>query len=314
MSVCENLHEKILLFNDLDTEEQAEILKHAEGCESCREKLQSIQVITNSLQHHQDAHAVSDDMLENYSMHIASPGEPDIDGFGISKEEIDIVRSHLEKCTRCRRRVERMQLEFHEIEAQLENSEIAGLSIGGTAINNETVESGQKGRFVEPKPKVKHFDPQFIVRYSMAAAVLLAALYGGLWYVGNTSLPRTYEAASIVGFEDALNNSTRSAGGEVTAFFTGMRAVKDAHQTTFGLFPHYDQAQAEIAIKNLTAAFQASKKPVERAEIAFFLAKAHLMKEDVQNAKRWLVAAHLQNVANYREDCEALLKVLSPMQ
>ena len=167
---------------------------------------------------------------------------------------------------------------------------------------------------METKKKVRIFEPNVIIRYSMAAAVLLAALYGGLWYAGNSSLPRAYEAASIAGYEDALNSSSRSSGGEVTALATGMQALSEAHKTTLGLFPHYDQELTDIAVKNLTAAFKASKKPVERAEIGFFLAKAHLMKDEVQMAKKWLVASHLQNVANYREDCEALLEVLSSMK
>ena len=61
----------------------------------------------------------------------------------------------------------------------------------------------------------------------------------------------------------------------------------------------------------LESAFEGTSDPFQRAEAAFFLAKAHLMKADTEQAQQWLNQALEQQVADYRDEATALLNQLN---
>jgi len=176
-----------------------------------------------------------------------------------------------------------------------------------------------------PRPTAKHqprfnwravgefFDlwqPAWAFRFA-AAAIIFAALYGTLWVAGKARLSETYQLASIAEYQDELAAGIRGESSVSSReFSTGAAALLAAPQDWLGLFPHYDLAQANEAIKNFLAAFQNARDAFQRAEIAFFLAKAYLMQDEVSRAKHWLEQALAQNVADYREEASAMLQKL----
>ncbi len=166
-----------------------------------------------------------------------------------------------------------------------------------------------KPRFFEEwLPRVQ---PQWAFRLAFAA-VVLAALYGTLWLVGRWGLPKTYELASVASHEEFLNVRVRGESVAAEAeFAAGAEALLSAPKDWLGLFPHYDRQKVDVAIVLLTRAFEATDDPFQRAEIAFFLAKAYLMKDEITGVKRWLNEALAQNVADYRREATELLKKLA---
>lgn len=149
-----------------------------------------------------------------------------------------------------------------------------------------------------------------LARLAMVACFLLLAVYGGLWGLGQSMIPATYSLASIDQFEDVEAVQTRGTTVE-TPFAQGIKTLRAAHQNTLGLFPHYDTETVEQGIAHLQEAFSVAADAFQRAEAAFFLGKAHLMKDDPFGAHRWLTLSLDQNVADYRAEAQALLAQLS---
>jgi len=159
--------------------------------------------------------------------------------------------------------------------------------------------------------RLHFYQPQWALRYAIAAALVFAVLYGSLWLAGKQMLPRTYELASVDAYHEVLNVQIRGEGSAATREFSaGAAALRAARRDWLGLFPHYDEAQADTAIVHFHRAFEAANEPFQRAEIAFFLAKAYLMKTDLDHAKQWLEQTLAQNVADYREEAKLLLERL----
>ena len=136
-----------------------------------------------------------------------------------------------------------------------------------------------------------------------------ALLYGLLWVGGRALLPETHALASTEAFENHLDRQTRSTSTEAqTRFAAAARSLLTADESTLGLFPRYDQERAQEAIENLNQAFAISSDPFERAEIAFFLGKAHLMRSNIDSARFWLKRVEVQQVTDYRSEAADLLE------
>ena len=151
-------------------------------------------------------------------------------------------------------------------------------------------------------------------RHLVTGLLGLVLLYGVLWTVGRLSVPDTYTLAAVTDYKNALRTSARSADVEAASdFSTGAVALLAAPRTTLGLFPHYDRAQTERARTHLRRAFNQTSDPFQRAEIAFFLAKAALMQDDRPAARTWLEQVRIQNVADYRDEAAALLQQLDTL-
>lgn len=149
----------------------------------------------------------------------------------------------------------------------------------------------------------------------VAGLLGLVLLYGVLWAAGRFATPDTYPLAAVTDYENVLRATARSADVEAPSdFSTGAVALLAASRSTLGLFPHYDLAQTERARTHLRRAFDQTPEPFQRAEIAFFLAKAALMQNDVPAARAWLEQVPAQNVADYRDEAAALLQQLDRLE
>lgn len=146
----------------------------------------------------------------------------------------------------------------------------------------------------------------------MAAAVVV--LYGVLWQGGRQLTGDTFEAASLQGQEASLLSAVRSSErrGD-TAFIEGATALLDAPTSVLGLFPRYSQERATTAARELERAFLALTDPFQRAETAFYIAKAHLMLGDPDTARRWLQTADEQGVVDFQDDIARVLSALEAL-
>ena len=170
-----------------------------------------------------------------------------------------------------------------------------------------TVSWNPPGSFRDGRPRGR-----FSSYRRAAASILVGALvYGALWFGGRATLSKTYAWASLEGYETHLDQEGRSSGTESqSAFASAAETLVATHISTLGLFPHYDQARVSRAVQYLEIAYTATSDPFQRAEIAFFLAKTSLMKNDIPVAIEWLERVQAQNVADYRVDSQLLLEAV----
>lgn len=149
------------------------------------------------------------------------------------------------------------------------------------------------------------------VRRASWTAVSGLLIYAVLWLGGRASLPPTYYLASISEYEIFLDQQSRSTGSEaITAFSEAAKALLLSGKNTLGLFPYFDRVYVDRAARHLEDAYNASSDPFQRAEFAFFRAKASLMRDDPENAIQWLRKAEEQQVIDYRMESRAILEVL----
>ncbi|MBC6950576.1 hypothetical protein DWB58_21835, partial [candidate division KSB1 bacterium] len=152
--------------------------------------------------------------------------------------------------------------------------------------------------------------PSWPFRFAVAAMIVLA-LYGTLWLIGRATLAETHQLASIAQYQDDLAAKIRGASTAASRDFSGgAAALLAAPKDWLGLFPRYDLAKIDEAMTHFQSAFENAPDPFQRAEIAFFLAKACLMKNDARQSKHWLNQVLAQNVVDYREEAKALLQKL----
>lgn len=165
--------------------------------------------------------------------------------------------------------------------------------------------------FVE---RFQFFQTQWAFRYAIAAGLAFTVLYGTLWLVEKQMRPRTHALASVEAYHEVLSVGIRGESlAAAREFSAGAEALLAAPKNWLGLFPHYGRTQAETAIAHFQRAFEMANDPFQRAEIAFFLAKACLMKNETSHAKYWLNQVLAQNVADYREEARLLLEELQEM-
>lgn len=137
------------------------------------------------------------------------------------------------------------------------------------------------------------------------------AVYASLWVGGRQQAGPTFYLANVGGYEQVLERPMRGEDPvRHTAFRQGATALLAARRTTFGLFPRYDANRIEEAEDAFSLAYEMYKDPFHRAEIAFFLGKAALMRENEGEAKLWFERALSYDVADYREEAQAILTEL----
>jgi hypothetical protein len=151
------------------------------------------------------------------------------------------------------------------------------------------------------------------VRVSALVLGGVIAVLCTLWVLGLSARPDTYALASIAEYDEVLQTTVRGAEEANAAnpsFAAGASALLEAPVSTMGFFPRYDEDRAARAIQHLERSFHSSDDAFLRARAAFFLAKAHLMREETAEAERWLERVNEQNAAAYRDDAASLLQSL----
>ena len=155
------------------------------------------------------------------------------------------------------------------------------------------------------------FDSNFSLAIPVAVCILLVSTYGILWVGGRVLLSETYEIASVDDHTSRLQRGDRNVDVDDTPFQQGALLLIDAKVSFLGLFPKYDKEIALEAALRFNTAYESTSDPFQRAEIAFFSAKAYLMAEDIENARLWLNRVTEQDaVTSFHEEANIILDVL----
>lgn len=238
-------------------------------------------------------------------------GEERINTFvrlAIKPPEEDLLRVHFEACS------ELLDASSTSLSTAQRRWVMSNLEANPTWQNSWRIFEKSLGRTVSwnPHGSFRYGRPRgrLSAHRRAAASILVGALvYGALWFGGRATLSKTYAWASLEGYETHLDQEARSSGTESqSAFASAAEILVATPSSTLGLFPHYDQARVNRAVQYLKIAYVATSDPFQRAEIAFFLAKTSLMKNDVPVAIEWLERVQAQNVADYRVDSRLLLE------
>lgn len=153
--------------------------------------------------------------------------------------------------------------------------------------------------------------PPFSPLRLVPASIVLLALYGSLWLAGLAVQPQSHSLAAVADYKEELTDRRRNVT-EVSDFTLGATALLSASESTFGLFPRYDEAIVDTAIVHLKRVFEESTSNL-RAKAAFFLAKAYLMQDDIPQARAMLQEVLNQNVTDFRTDAEDLMQKLEKL-
>jgi hypothetical protein len=145
-----------------------------------------------------------------------------------------------------------------------------------------------------------------IARY--CATIVCAAFLGAAFVFGSEL--RALESASVAAYAEDLTSRFRD-GGTVSSpgFSRGISALFEARGRGWAsLRP--SSASLELAVRELEVSFKSTSDPFLRAEVAFFLGKAHLMLHDRASAAAWLRTGIAQRVEDYQAESYAMLRSL----
>lgn len=208
---------------------------------------------------------LSDDEFVNYVMEH------------LSEEEVKRIDLHLAACEPCAAEMERL----------LEGAE-SWSGITGEQRMADVRRKAQKNEF-----SVLNFERflgrQALTRYAAVAVVLLAVLGGTLWYAGPFPQTTTDRIAYI---QENMVGKTSNIKGESNpveqAYNAGIKSLYAAQKRQWLFFLYYDSSLAAEGINHLEFAYNNTLREFDRAEIAVYIARAHLMRKDFESAIYWL--------------------------
>ena len=147
-----------------------------------------------------------------------------------------------------------------------------------------------------------------IIRQIYIAAAAAIIIVGSVFGIRMFFEAEYHELAALTSSErESLNIISRNDSTIATEFSNGAEAILVAPENRFGFIPHFDQEQVRLAVIHLQKAFETTADPFEKAKLAYFLGKAHLMKADTKNAQYWLQIAVDQNVDTYSDKASFLV-------
>ena len=324
---CDHIHDKIILFNDLNAEEREGILQHVEQCDNCRNKLREFQSIAVSINHFPSDHAIDDKTLERYSIHLEDPDEADYDGQRLGLKEIRAIQKHLEECIDCRKKVEQYRLEYREILHHFEQTELS--KVANTKVDPDSSPSGNKGRIFT----------FYAIRIGAAAAILLL-LWFSPFFRGNEN---PYSPLATID-QPAISLVTRSNQPETTAtgfnafekgsyqqaipeleaylqtnrgasnifspsFALGVSYLATAKSEVLGRFKKVNQVALDKAIDYLQSATGSTDNIGYLEACYWYLGKAYLLKQDSDQAKAFFEEVVKINGNRHKEAKDLIIKI-----
>lgn len=222
--------------------------------------------------------------------------------------KIPLIESHLRQCSACTKQYAMINSEYTDVENFLAET--------FSPKTNTSVNSNRKQPFF-----FKKVNPQY---YAFAAVLLIGVLFGSLFLVSELTTPSAIKHASLEDksefyisrgrttdyFQEsisALDNEDYNAAisylkkdiqensNSETIFYThyvlGLVYLEIAESDFIGLFPSYNKSNAKDGLKNLQLSIEknlSGKYQNLSMNAHFYIAKAYLMLDDDQNAKKYL--------------------------
>jgi tetratricopeptide (TPR) repeat protein len=222
--------------------------------------------------------------------------------------KIPWIEAHLRQCAACTDQFSMINSEYADVENFLTEKFAAN--------SNKTVDSNSNQlRFF------RKLNPQY---YAFAAVLLIGVLFGSLFLVSELTTPSAIKHASLEDKSDfyisrgrttdyfqesisALDNEDYNTAisylkkdiqensNSETIFYThyvlGLVYLEIAESDFIGLFPSYNKSNAKDGLKNLQLSIEknlSGKYQNLSMNAHFYIAKAYLMLDDKENAKKYL--------------------------
>jgi TolA-binding protein len=151
-------------------------------------------------------------------------------------------------------------------------------------------------------------------RVAVALVLVVAVSYAALFAAGPSMLTEAQRLADLSEVPEYAGFRLRGPGGQadptLEAYGEAVQALEDAHRSTLGLFPHYDEAALEDAATRLEALIRDTPGGQALAlDARYVLAKVRLYQGDEDAARRQLRTV-LQREGPSAPDAERLLEAL----
>lgn len=130
MKTCNKYYEQIINLDELTESEKDKLIKHAQGCDVCQKHLHEISVINGALRQFRTESHVNDELLTRYGIYIAGSKKADYDGKKLTKQEISLVKNHVEHCNECKLKVEQITEDYTEIDMYLRDQMVPNTTLG----------------------------------------------------------------------------------------------------------------------------------------------------------------------------------------
>lgn len=222
--------------------------------------------------------------------------------------KINWIEDHLRQCTSCTDQFTMINSEFADVENFLAESLLQ-------KDENESQAESKHNFFI------RKMNPQY---YAFAAVLLIAVLFGSLFIVSELTTSSASKHASLEDksgfyisrgrttdfFQESINalddenynaaisylkKDIQENSNSETIFYThyvlGLVYLEIAESDFIGLFPSYDKTNASNGLKNLQLSIEknlSGKYQNLSMNAYFYIAKAFLMLEDKENAKKYL--------------------------
>ncbi len=318
MKSCHEFHDAIVLFEDLDPSDRREVMVHVEKCASCRKKFREYRAVMAAVLENADPGHIDEPMLTRYGIYLSEPAEPDYDGRRLAADEISHIEEHVEQCSPCRQKIDRIKQEYQEIEAYLEEAGVPSVNLGQVSAWSRLGRWSVR-LFELPSTVAKTLISLPAPKLYPAAVTVVASLLVVVWvsplFRGSGAI--YYELASIEGEE--VTFVTRSGAsaqmtdglldfsegrylqaiehleGYITEhpddpnvayahYVSGMACLRAAKSDVLGRFVQIDTELLDRGIRHFQITADLSDNARIDEDAHWFLGKAYLMKQEAEPA------------------------------
>jgi len=174
------------------------------------------------------------------------------------------------------------------------------------------IRTGGSLRIITSQPRQSILSKLFAVWNWRLAGACTIFLIVALYSVYRWNLPQNYELAFLSKWDERnLATETRSEQSDLQSESArAAEALMSACQKRLGIFPYFDAQRVAEAIARFRNAYSATADPVSRNKYAFYIAKAFLMQEKVEQAREWLNRVLASNAVAYQDEAKILLERL----
>jgi hypothetical protein len=127
MNTCKEFYDKMILFEELDPQEQQKMKYHLQTCANCRKQFKEFRSIDQVLN---NMHHLSENIVTRYGLYLADPKTPDYDGQKLSSAEIVKIEHHVKLCPTCAHKISEIKQEYKRIESFLDEAGVPAIDVG----------------------------------------------------------------------------------------------------------------------------------------------------------------------------------------
>jgi hypothetical protein len=262
-----------------------------------------------------DPNHVEDQMLTRYAVHLSEPGQPDYDGRRLTREEISSIGKHVEQCSPCREKLDRINQDYQEIEAYLEESGVPSVAIGkasaGSRLKSWAVRLFELlttvAKALKSVPALRLYPAAATVLASLLVVVWVSPLFRGSDYVyyemasiededvtfvtrsGDTSQRLTdglmdfsegHYLQAVEKLEAFISEYPDDPNAAYAHYISGMACLRSAKSAVLGRFVAFDEETIDRGIRHLQKTIDLGDNPRLEEDAHWFLGKSYLMKKE----------------------------------